>query len=61
METLQAGPAALARRAEVFEVFRIHTGGVDELIRECLRERGAEALPELAEPAARATLAMFGD
>ena len=87
VETLQAGPAGLARRAEVFalftertrrvyelarkedpsrpelplEVFRIHTGGVDELIRECLRERGADALPGLAEPAARATLAMFGE
>lgn len=43
------------------EAFLLHSGGVDELIRECLRTRGASALPELAEPAARATLALFGE
>jgi AcrR family transcriptional regulator len=43
------------------EVFQLHTGGIDELIRECLRTRGPAALPELAEPAIRATLALFGD
>lgn len=43
------------------EAFLLHTGGLDELIRECLRTRGADALPELVEPALRATLALFGD
>ena len=87
VEVLRAGPAALRRRAEIFEVFtertrrvyelarredrtlpklpdelfQLHTGGIDELIRECLRTRGAEALPELVEPAIEATLVMLGD
>ena len=43
------------------ELFEIHTGGMDELVRETLRSRGAAALPELAEPAARATLVLLGD
>jgi AcrR family transcriptional regulator len=43
------------------EVFQLHTGGMDELIREHLRTRGAAALPDLAEPAVAATLAMLGD
>jgi AcrR family transcriptional regulator len=43
------------------ELFRMHSGGVDELIRECLRERGPEALPKLADPIWRASLAMFGE
>jgi AcrR family transcriptional regulator len=42
-------------------VFELHTGGLDELIRECVRTRGAEALPELIEPGTAATLALFGD
>jgi AcrR family transcriptional regulator len=42
-------------------VFELHTGGMDELIRECLRSRGASALPGLAEPAVAATLALFGE
>jgi AcrR family transcriptional regulator len=42
------------------EAFALHTGGVDELIREWIRTRGAESLPELAEPALVATLALFG-
>lgn len=42
------------------EAFLVHTGGVEELVRECLRTHGAEALPELAEPAHRATVALFG-
>jgi AcrR family transcriptional regulator len=42
-------------------VFEIHSGGLDELIRECLLTRGAQALPELAEPAIAATLAMLGN
>jgi AcrR family transcriptional regulator len=43
------------------EAFALHTGGIDELIRECLRTRDAASLPELAEPAVVATLALFGD
>jgi AcrR family transcriptional regulator len=43
------------------EAFRLHTGGMDELVREQLRTRGARALPELVEPAVRATLALLGD
>lgn len=43
------------------EAFQLHTGGMDELVRECLRTRGAAALPQLAEGATRATLALFGD
>jgi AcrR family transcriptional regulator len=42
------------------EAFALHTGGVDELIREWLRTRDAASLPELAEPAFVATLALFG-
>jgi AcrR family transcriptional regulator len=41
-------------------VFELHSGGLDELIRECVRTRGADALGELIEPAVRATLAMLG-
>ncbi len=87
LDVLAAGPAALARRSEVLElfsdrtrrihavareqdpsvpelprgVFSLHTGGMDELVRERLRSHGADALPELAEPAIDATLALFGD
>lgn len=43
------------------ELFHLHTGGIDELIRECLRTRGAEALPELVEPAVETTLLLLGD
>jgi len=43
------------------EVFKLHTGGMDELIREQLRTRGPEALPELTDPLIAATLALFGD
>jgi hypothetical protein len=43
------------------EAFLFLTGGFDELVRECLRTRGAMALPELIEPATRTTLALFGD
>lgn len=42
-------------------VFELHTGGMDELIREVLRTKGPGALPDLAEPATTATLALFGD
>jgi AcrR family transcriptional regulator len=43
------------------EVFELHTGGMDELIRERLRTRGVPGLAELAEPVVAATLAMLGD
>jgi AcrR family transcriptional regulator len=43
------------------ESFMLHSGGIDELIREWLRTRGVESLPELTEPALAATLALFGD
>ena len=42
-------------------VFELHTGGMDELVRQWLRGRGAAALPELVEPAVAATLSMLGD
>jgi hypothetical protein len=42
------------------EVFTILTAGLEELIRDCLRSRGAEALPELAEPILRTVFAVFG-
>jgi AcrR family transcriptional regulator len=41
-------------------IFRMHTGGMDELVRECLRSRGPEGLPELIEPGLRATFTLFG-
>jgi AcrR family transcriptional regulator len=43
------------------KLFELHTGGMDELIRERLRLDGAPALRELAAPAIDATLALFGD
>ncbi|MGH2922719.1 MAG: TetR/AcrR family transcriptional regulator [Solirubrobacterales bacterium] len=43
------------------EAFAFHSGGIDELIRECLRARGAEALPTLIEPAVATTMALFGE
>jgi AcrR family transcriptional regulator len=43
------------------EAFALHTGGVDELIREWLRTRDAATLPDLAAPAFETTLALFGD
>jgi AcrR family transcriptional regulator len=42
------------------EVFVLHTGGMDELVREHLRSHGAASLPRLADPATAATLAMLG-
>ena len=41
------------------DVFDIHTGGIDELIREHLRVHGTKGLRELYEPLTLATLAMF--
>lgn len=43
------------------EAFEFHTGGIDELIRECLRTKGAAGLPTLIEPAVTATMALFGE
>jgi AcrR family transcriptional regulator len=40
--------------------FTIHTGGMDEIIRDCLRTEGVDALVSLREPAVKATLAMLG-
>ena len=42
------------------EAFQLHSGGVDEMVRESLRTHGAAALPELVEPAVRSTIALFG-
>jgi AcrR family transcriptional regulator len=42
------------------EAFALHTGGVDELIRDWLRTEAADRLPELLEPVLAATLALFG-
>jgi AcrR family transcriptional regulator len=42
------------------EAFLALVGGLDELIRECLRTRGAGALPELAEPALGVVFAFLG-
>jgi AcrR family transcriptional regulator len=43
------------------EVFALHTGGMDELIREFLRTHEAEALVSMTDPAIAATLALLGD
>jgi hypothetical protein len=56
----------LARRQEPSlpalppEAYALHTGGTDEMIREWIRTRGAETLPDLTEPALAATFALFG-
>lgn len=42
------------------EVFAVLTAGLEELVRECIRTRGTEALPDLAEPILRAVLAVLG-
>ena len=42
------------------EVFTILTAGLEELIRDCIRQRGTAALPELAEPILRTVVAIFG-
>jgi AcrR family transcriptional regulator len=57
---------AVARRQEPDlpklppEAYLFHSGGIDEMVRECLRTSGAGALPGLAAPALKATLALFG-
>jgi AcrR family transcriptional regulator len=43
------------------EVFATLTGGLEELVRERLRTQGAGALPDLAESALEAALAILGD
>ena len=42
------------------ELFRVHSAGMDELVRDTLRTRGPEGLPELVEPGVRLTFALFG-
>ena len=42
------------------EVFSVVTAGLEELIRDCIRTRGTDALPELAEPILRTVLAVLG-
>jgi AcrR family transcriptional regulator len=42
------------------EVFTILTAGLEELIRDCIRTRGTDALPDLAEPIVRTVVAVFG-
>lgn len=39
--------------------FQMVTAGIDELIRECLRTRGAAALPQIADETAEATFALL--
>ncbi len=41
------------------DLFLLHTGGMDELVRECLRTSGATALPKLVDRAHAATLALL--
>jgi AcrR family transcriptional regulator len=47
-------------RALPDEAFAVMTAGLEELIRDCIRTRGTEALPELAEPILRTVLAVLG-
>jgi len=42
------------------EVFPILTAGLEEVVRNCIRTRGTDALPELAEPILRTVYAVFG-
>ena len=42
------------------EVFTVLTAGLEELIRGCIRTRGTDALPGLADPILRAVFAVFG-
>jgi AcrR family transcriptional regulator len=42
------------------EIFSFQIGGLDELVRECLRTRGAAALPEVADAAVESTIALLG-
>ena len=42
------------------EQMLVLVAGIEELVRTCLRTRGAEHLPELVEPAIAAALAMLG-
>jgi AcrR family transcriptional regulator len=47
-------------RALPDEAFAVMTAGLEELIRDCIRTRGTDALPELAEPILRTVLAVLG-
>jgi AcrR family transcriptional regulator len=76
VEVLAAGPAALAHRTKMFELFTLRTKRVhqlareqepelrelaDEMVREWLRTHEAATLTELYEPLLDGTLALFGD
>jgi AcrR family transcriptional regulator len=56
----QARAEEPARPALPDEVFTILTAGLEELVRDCIRTRGTDALPELAEPILRTVFAVFG-
>jgi AcrR family transcriptional regulator len=42
------------------EVFTVLTAGLEELVRDAVRTRGTDSLPELAEPILRTVFAVFG-
>ncbi len=42
------------------DVFTVLTAGLEELVRDCVRTRGTEALADLAEPILRTVFAVFG-
>ena len=42
------------------EVFSVLVAGFEELVRDCIRTRGAAALPELSDPILRTVFAVFG-
>jgi hypothetical protein len=56
----QARAEEAGRPALPDEVFTILTAGLEELVRDCIRTRGTDALPELAEPILRTVFAVFG-
>jgi AcrR family transcriptional regulator len=56
----QARAEEPARPALPDELFTILTAGLEELIRDCIRCRGTDALPELSEPILRTVRAIFG-
>ncbi|MDQ1490958.1 MAG: hypothetical protein QOD57_4798 [Actinomycetota bacterium] len=56
----QARAEEAGRPALPDEVFTILTAGLEELVRDCIRTKGTDALPELAEPILRTVFAVFG-
>jgi AcrR family transcriptional regulator len=57
-EAARAEEPGLPARPE--EIFPVLTAGLEELVRDCIRTRGTEALPELAGPILRTVFAVFG-